>query len=265
VALVEAVIALVLGALVIGALYLVLMRSTAGYEEASEETQLLVGVRGLLEHVGRDLSAGHAVLRPESGAQAQHMLVVARYLADDPSTRVSQNQASQVYPFMAEGPTTTKLHVLKVTYGLDTATREIVRKEEDGTLEGKSGVKDATTGGTDHSAIAGYTLTAAKLKERRSIATSIATFDLHYLAYDPKGQARLIDPEKEPDQLHKTACVGVVVKAVKDTGVYAVAEGQAPTRRQPTVEIATKFWLARRLSEVAHPEYFSSADDDLRF
>ena len=37
------------------------------------------------------------------------------------------------------------------------------------------------------------------------------------------------------------------------------------TRRTPVVEMATKMWSCRKLSEAAYPEYCSSVDEDLRF
>jgi hypothetical protein len=109
--------------------------------------------------------------------------------------------------------------------------------------------------------ISNYTFTGESRTEKIAVR-NVTRFDLSYMHYDDKGQAKLAD---KPEQIYRTACVGLNLRAAQDLNLYARETGKTPSRRQPTVEIATKMWSQRKLSEAVYPEYFSSVDDDLRY
>lgn len=250
----ETLVVFLLAVLVFGSLYLILTRSSTSYEEASEETQLLVGVRALLEHVARDVAAGHTL---EGTDDFTRTLVVVRYRPDDPARRLDVNPEA-VYPFSdPDQPTApTKLPSVRVTYARGQQPGQIVRDEHTGVLESRSTAQRTQQ-------ISSERFTGAQLKESRVVATSVARFELTYLYFDEEDKLRPKVAGK--DQVRKAACVAVHLLAAKQTGLYRDAPGAPRSRRKPQVEIATKFWLMRRLSELVHPEYFSSVDDSKRF
>lgn len=262
----ESLIVVAIGVLLVGVVYKLLMSATQRGEEMTEEVKLLVDVRSLVEHMSRDVAAAHVILPPEAGGDFKTSLTLARYAAEDASDRMESNSANPVYPFFEPNSTVPlKLKLNRVNYTFDRARREVTRLEEKGVLEGRPVLPTGVTK-QDLRVITEYTFTAESAVPGgaglKGPAKLISRFDFAYMFYDDKGQPKLAASANE---VYRTSCVSLNLKATQDTNLYAREAGKTPSRRQPTVELATKFWSQRRLSEIMYPEYFSSADDDLRF
>jgi type II secretory pathway pseudopilin PulG len=229
-------------------------------EEMVEEMNLLAGIRPLLENMSRDVATAHVILPPppDSSDGFAATLTVARYAGDDATGRVAENSHNPVYPYFdSAAPTTVKLSALRVRYVFDRARGTLSRIEERGVLTGQVGDREM-------SRVAQYSFAASGPTSPRPLppATGVESFELEYMRYDDKGKPTLIT---RPEDVHLGACVGVRIVALHATGPYARKPGEAATRRQPRLEMATKFWTARRLSDAVYPEYVSSADEDLEY
>ena len=262
--LVETMVVVLIAVLLFTALYKLLMGGIRTGEEMTEEVALLVDVRAMVEHMTRDVAAAHVILPPESG-DMKNTLTLARYASEDASDRMDANKQNKVYPFMEVTSTTTvKLNCNRVKYTWDKDKKELSRVEEAGMLDGKPGTNSG--GQRDLKSISDYSFTADHVipSPLKGPAHHITQFELSYMFYDDKdkGNAKLVGA---PGDLFRTACVGLALTATQDTGLYARADGKTPSRRLPQIVLMTKFWSQRKLSEVMYPEYFSSADDDLRF
>lgn len=260
----ETMVVILVGLLLVAVVYKLLMSATQRGEEMTEEVKLLVDVRALLEHMSRDVAAAHVILPPEGGGEIGKTLTLARYAAEDAQDRLESNTQNPVYPFFEANSTVPlKLKLNRVKYAFDLGKREVTRTEEKGVLEGKPTLPAGVTR-QDQRVITEYTFTveSAVTGAIKGPSKNIARFDISYMYYDDKGQAKLATNASE---VYKTACIGLNLKATQDQNLYARESGKTPSRRQPTVEMATKFWSQRKLSEVMYPEYFSSTDDDLRF
>lgn len=258
----ETLIVIAIGVLLLITAYKLLSSATQRGEELTEEVKLLVDVRSLVEHMTRDVAAAHVILPPEGDFKTN--LTLARYAVEDAQDRLESNAENKVYPFFEPNSTASlKLKLNRVKYTFDAAKREVTRLEEKGVLEGKPELPSGVTR-QDLRVISNYTFTAEGVVPglNKAPARLISKFDIAYMYYDDKGQPKLATAANE---LTKTACIGLTLKAIQDTNLYAREAGKAATRRQPTVEISTKMWTQRKISEAMYPEYFSSADDDLRF
>lgn len=258
----ETLIVIAIGVLLVVVVYKLLMSATQRGEEMNEEIKLLGDVRVLVEQLTRDVAAAHVILPPEGDFKTN--LVLARYAAEDASDRLESNSANPVYPFFEPNSTVSlKLKLNRVKYSFDATKREVTRVEEKGVLEGKPTLPSGVTK-QDLRVISEYTFTAEGPVPGASKGPAhlISRFDISYMYYDDKGLPKLAGAANE---VYKTACVGLNLKAVQDQFMYAKTAGKDLTRRQPTVEIATKMWSQRKISEAMYPEYFSSVDDDLRF
>lgn len=257
----ETLIVVAIGVLLLTTAYKLLSSATQRGEELTEEVKLLVDVRALVEHMTRDVSAAHVILPSEGDFKTN--LTLARYAVEDAQDRLESNSGNPVFPFFEPNSTASlKLKLNRVKYTFDATKREVTRLEEKGVLEGKPTLPSGQTR-QDMRVISEYTFAAEGVVPGSKVpARLISKFDIAYMFYDDKGQPKLATAANE---LTKTACVGLTLKAVQDTNLYAREAGKAATRRQPTVEISTKMWTQRKISEAMYPEYFSSADDDLRF
>ena len=258
----ETLLVVAIGVLLITVAYKLLISATQRGEEMTEEVKLLVDVRSLIEHMSRDVAAAHVILPSEGDFKTN--LTLARYVAEDASDRMESNSANPVYPFFEPNSTVSlKLKLDRVKYTFDATKREVTRVEEKGTLEGKPALPSGVTR-QDLRVISEYTFNVESVvpSTQKGPAHLISKFDLAYMYYDDKGQPKLATAANE---LYKTACVALTLKAIQDTALYAHEAGKSASRRQPTVEISTKMWSQRKISEAMYPEYFSSVDDDLRF
>lgn len=256
----ELLLVVIIGVVLLAAVYKLLISGIIRGEETTEEMKLLVDVRGLLELMSRDISSAHVFLKPSSG-DAKSNVAVARYAGEDASDRPKLNTHYATYPFFNDpdkGGTVIKLALNRVQYLFDPDKHQISRVEESGTLQCEPS-DPGSSPEADVRLLSKFGFTMSKELSNRVLARNVALFRADYLDYDGKGQARLTS------DVPRAACVGISLQAVQRSGVYDRPAGKPITRRQPMVEIATKFWTMRKLSEVRYPEYFSSADDDLRF
>lgn len=263
--LIETLVVVAIAVVFLVTLYKLLMGGIRTGEEMTEELSLLTDVRAMVEHMGRDVAAAHVILPPANGGTFGESLTLARYASEDASDRLEANSQNPVYPFFepsAGASTTIKLKCSRVQYVWDKTKGEVTRTEEKGLLEGKPA--QGSGGQRDLKTIADYTFNAESTvtSAMKGPAKHIADFKISYLTYDEKGKPKLLDNASDA---YKTACVALSLRAVQNTGLYERKAGQTPTRRMPEVVLATKFWSQRKLSEAMYPEYFSSADDDLRY
>lgn len=260
--LVETLIAVVLVLMIVFVVYQLLRSGVTRGDEMTEDVKLMVGVRAVMENMARDVAAAHVVLVPTdaSGGKVDFKsnLALARYASEDASGRIQANSQNPVYPFFDVGGNAgaaVKLDCLRVRYLFDPKARTVTRIEEKGALTGKMS-------GADQTVISEYSFAPEGDAQSRPVATDVTGFEMTYVGYDRKGQPELV---KDENKLHQAACVALVFHAAHDTGVYARNPGEQATRRLPRVDMATKFWVARRVSDVVYPEYTSSADEDLRY
>lgn len=262
VTLIETLVIVAISVLLVLVVYKLFMSATGRGAETTEELALLTDTRSLVENMARDVAAAHVILPPAGGEHMNDCLTLARYSGEDAGDRVDLNSHYKVYPFFDEKKeTTVKLNLLRVTYKFDRTKRQVTRTEEKGVLEGKpaagsTSLRDMRTISSFSFALSGD---AAQVK---LVGRNVKELKLSYMHYDDKGQAKLA---RGPEECYKTAAVALTLLAIQDQGEYARPAGRDPTRRQPKVEFATKFWSQRKLSEALYPEYFSSVDDDLRY
>ena len=262
VSLAESLVVVAIAVLLVAVCYKLLMSATQRGEELTEEVKLLVDVRTLVEHMTRDIAAAHVLLPPEAG-DFRTNLTLARYATEDASDRVESNKDNAVYPFYDKDATMgVKYKLNRVKYTFDATKREVTRIEEKGTLDGKPVIPSGGSSKDMRINDYNFTVESAVTSAMKGPAKNIARFDISYLYYDDKGQAKIAT---QASDIVRCACVGLNLKAIQDQALYAREAGKAASRRQPTVEIATKFWSQRKLSEIMYPEYFSSVDDDYRF
>lgn len=260
--LIETMVVVMISVLIVLVVYKLFMSATGRGAETTEELSLLTDTRALVENLARDVAAAHVILPPSNSEDFRKSLTLARYSSEDAADRVDANSHNKVYPFFDEKNTTTvKMNLIRVIYRWDVPKRQVTRIEEKGVLEGKPA--GGSTSLRDMRTISSYSFAVGgDPAQSKLVARNVVSFAISYLHYDDKGQAKLAD---RPEDCHKTACVGLSFKATQDQGEYARRPDRNPTRRQPTVEMATKFWSQRKLSEAIYPEYFSSVDDDLRY
>lgn len=263
VSLVETLVVVAIGMLLLAVVYRLLMSATKTGEETTEELKLLVDLRAMIENMSRDVAAAHIILPPSGGEDFKKSLTLCRYASEDAADRPELNKDSKVYPFFdASATTVVKMNLLRVRYVLDASKRTVTRIEEKGTLDAKP---TAASGASqrDMRTLSEFTFNVdGAPTSNKIVGRLIQRFDISYLMYDDKGLPRLATAAGE---CSKAAAIGLNVRAVMDQGLYGREAGKTATRRQPVVELATKIWSQRKLSEAVYPEYFSSADDDLRY
>jgi type II secretory pathway pseudopilin PulG len=262
VTLVETLVIVAISVLLVLVVYKLFMSATGRGAETTEELALLGDTRLMVENMARDVAAAHVILPPANGENKDDCLTVARYASEDAGDRADLNTHNKVYPFFEEKTATTvKMNLLRVTYKFDRTKRQVTRTEEKGVLEGKPAA--GSTSLTDMRTVSSFNFVlAGDPAQVKLVGRNVKEFRLSYMHYDDKGQAKLA---RDAAECYKTAAVALYVLAIQDQGLYERPAGRDPTRRQPKVEMATKFWSQRKLSEALYPEYFSSVDDDLRF
>jgi hypothetical protein len=259
----ETAVAAALSAVLLMAVYRLLISGVERGEEMTEEHRLMSDVRGLFENMSLDIASAHVILPVPGGEDAwRTSLALARYAGEDVGVRLEANRGNPDYPFFGDPtiPTVVRLPSRRVRYLLDPFRKEISRVEEYGMLEGHGSYGASAVG--DFRLVGEYEFRPEGERPGRVMARNVQKFDLFYLDYDDRGQPRLVTTASD---LHRAACVGVHIVAAQVSGLYAWKAGRPASRRQPVVEMATKFWIARRLSEAAYPEYFSSVDEDLSY
>jgi len=259
----ETMVVVAISAMLMVVVYRLLMSGLGRGDEMTEEHKLMVDVRSLFEVLSRDVSAAHVILPSEGGDDANKTnLTLARSSSEDTTAQLAENKDNAAFPFFGEltKATVVKTPCRRVRYLYDPAKREVSRIEENGVLKGQG--KSGAAAGNDFRLVSEYSFDLKEEVSKRILARNVVTFQLAYLDYDAKGQAKLVTKSAE---IFRTACVGLSFKSAQASGLYAREANKPATRRQPVVEMATKFWTARRLSEIAYPEYFSSTDEDLRY
>jgi hypothetical protein len=263
VSLAETLVVVAISSVLLVVVYKLLMSGLGRGDEMTEEHKLMVDVRALFELLSRDVSAAHVILPSEGGEEAfKTNLTLARSSSEDTVAQLTANRDNAAFPFFGKltEATVVKTPCRRVRYLLDSTKREVRRVEEGGMLEAQG--KSGASAGNDFRLLTDYAFKDPTAVSDRIIARNVLTFGLSYLEYDAKGQAKLVTKSAD---VRRTACVGISFKAAQTAGLYAREAGKTPSRRQPYVEMATKFWTTRRLSEIAYPEYFSSTDEDLRY
>jgi hypothetical protein len=246
----EALIFAVLALLVFGAVYQLLMRSVSMTDETTRSLELQTGARNLLENLVADVNSAHLFLDPPDSTTSSLCLV--KYQDVDAQERVKLNTRAG-YPFQeADADTEDLIPALKTTYRFLPDTKEVVRVVEKGQLasvdeEGSRGI------------LTKHEFRNAEKTYEKVLATSVASFQLTHVGYNPEGAPVPVEVLPKPCY-PKTVFILVRLRTVFDEGLYA-----GGTRRTPTVDIATKIWSYKRLSDLTYGQYFSSADEDARF
>lgn len=246
----EALLFAVLALLVFGAVYHVLMRSVSMTDETTRSLELQTGARNLLENLVADVNSAHLFLDPPDSTTSS--LCIIKYQTPDAQDRVKLNTRAG-YPFQeADADTEDLIEALKTTYRFLPDTKEVVRVVEKGQLASID--EDGSRG-----LFTKFEFRNAEKTYEKVLATSVASFRLTHVGYNPQGAP--IPVEQLPKPCYpKTVFLLVRLRTVFDEGLYA-----GGARRTPTVDIATKIWSYKRLSDVMYGQYFSSADEDARF
>lgn len=236
--------------MILGAVYSLLTRSVALTDETTRSLELQTGARNLLENLVEDVNSAHVFMEPPGSTTAS--VAILKYLSPDAKDRPKLNPRP-TFPFAeTEGQTADVQPVLRTTYTFDEAKKEVTRV-----------VEKATLSSADEETSRGF-LTKLELKDtskvyEKVVATSVAQFSVTHCGYTTSGEPVPVEELSEP-KYQKTSFLLVRFKTVFDEGLYSTG-----TRRTPTVELATKIWSYKRLSDQVYREYFSSADEDARY
>ncbi|MBI4870824.1 MAG: hypothetical protein HY814_04575 [Candidatus Riflebacteria bacterium] len=227
-----------------------LTRSVSMTDETTRSLELQVGARNLLENLVADVNSAHLFLDPPGPTTCS--LALIKLVDPDAQARIKLNTRPG-FPFVeTEVETADLLPALKTTYLFVPERKEVVRKVEKGELALLD--EDASRG-----IFTRYEMRNAQPIYDKPLASSVAVFSLTHVGYDEEGQPVPVEDLPKPCY-QKTAFLLVRLRTVFDEGLYA-----SGNRRTPTVDIATKVFSYKRLSDVMYRQYFSSADEDARF
>lgn len=240
----------------VGVSWQILRRAMKIGDASSQSVQLQVGVRNLLQNLTADLARAHQLLSPESGPMANN-ISLALYADVSAQTRLTLN-TSQAYPFSdTSGSTQQKIDVTRVDYIYDPQAQTIIRRAREGILL-------QTVDGGDIRFLNSFTFQPqGNQAGERQMATSVQAFDIRYVGYHPNDGSLVYTeaPSSGPTAfgVERTACLVVHLSAIYDEGSYGGDDSS------PRIEVMTKLWTMKRLNDEMYKEYFSSADEDLRF
>lgn len=287
--LIEATMGIVLVLLILFAAWRVFMAGMHDSADTTREVALMVGVRGLMENLTRDVNQSHCFLPvsgndPELGTMRIQIVCYPDKPKQDIEQRLARNVAATddtlAYPMTVTG-TGSGSFVYPwriITYFHNTTKKTISRKEE---------TADITFNLTGPNTFGGTPVTIANRQPARTpsggtrrpqeTATEVQIFQLTFMGYDlgtpAQGSTPATDPSFElrrlrPDQnaVMNAACLGILLRCGDPEVAAGTTPPARPANRKPTrVDMCTKIWSLRKATEAAYPEYWSSVDEDLRF
>ncbi|PCJ20365.1 MAG: hypothetical protein COB02_04845 [Candidatus Cloacimonadota bacterium] len=222
------------------------------------------GVRNVVENMVQDINASIAFLNVSNDK-----MILARFKSAVNDDFIAVNGADVVFPYyMDQQPTSIFTPCLFVEYKLEgggqiglisqngsNKNATIVRKVKEGQL------KSEDTGGEDYildtfSIHAG----ASDVGVPKVMAKKVSVFQLDYYGYDDQtGQLVTIGAFGDDKMAAAKAAMVAVHIAAEDP--YA----DANLNKTPKMEIYTKIWSQKMVSENQYPQYFGHFDRDLKF
>lgn len=258
----ELLIALALAVLLGSALWTFFSSSLTRSGEAQEELALVQEAQTLFRRMSRDINGAYVFLPPFSGENLETTLSLWTFDRWDIPARLGTNLGSggsREYPHArrsGEVASESKMLGTFVRYQYDPQKRTVSRSESPQcTLILRTSPENPYKYGR-------YSIQRSRPHGPfRVMARHVGRFEMAYVGYNRKGGMKLF----ESDQRHRASLLGLSYAAAMDEGLYATSASGNRSRRLPQVEVATKFWIMRKLKEREYPEYFSSIDDDLRY
>lgn len=270
VTLIETMVGILIMMVILFACWKIFMSGFGKSAETTREVALMVGVRGLMENMVKDVNSAHAFLPLQGGSGATGGTVVLKLMSygdkpkADVAARIQANASGasatgvNVYPYATGGTPEMKYSGRVITYTYDATAKKITRTEENG----EAVFVYASTTQLNETNPVRVTTSGAR-RPPQELATEVQSFEVRFYGYHPEF-FELRKFENDKPTVVNAAAIGVSILAgdpPEGTGTPPPGRKRPPSR----VEMVTKIWSMRKLYEAQYPEYFSSTDEDLRF
>ncbi|MCO4783552.1 MAG: hypothetical protein KC646_14595 [Candidatus Cloacimonetes bacterium] len=221
------------------------------------------GVRNVVENMVQDVNSSIAFLNVSN-----NKMILARYKSAVNSDFIAVNGSDVVFPYnMDQQPTTILIPCIFVEYALEGGSQigliskngankngTVVRKFKDGQL------KMEDTGGEDYVLDTFGINSGSETSQSKVMAKKVSTFQLDYYGYDDD-TGQLVTIGSFGDDKMAAAKAAMVAAHVAAEDPYA----DPNLNQTPRIEIYTKMWSQKIVSENQYPQYFGHFDRDLKF
>lgn len=274
VSLVEFMLFTFLALLILGAIWFLMRRGMSLQDSTAKSIDMMVQARAVIEYFSRDARLAITFLPP---SQEKEVVIIQDALDVHVNKLKINDWKNNAYPFYNHKSENKQLSpAIRTRYVYDQEKRTLKRIRELGVLE----VSDSSQ---DRGYAAGRRFIPASDagKKERVLATDLVRFDVEHITIDRRGKPRHINSLKPEDLyleswLGQEQCIRYAQTAMLflhlttrfDKGLYGLDPDnpqRGKDRKAEEVDIVTKVVCLKKSIDATEREWFSSADDDMRY
>ena len=274
VSLVEFMLFTFLALLILGAIWHVMRRGMSMQDATAKSIDMMVQARNSLEYFARDVRLAISFMPPVDSSKKE--FVIIQDALDVHVNRLKLNRwKDNAYPFYDHNSDNRQfMPAIRVRYIFDEEKRTFTRIREMGVY--------AIGDNSQARGIVGiHEFRASGEKKEKVLATDMVRFDTETITIDRRGRPRLTSTltpndfyldswpgNEEQIKIAQTAMVFVHLTTRFDKGLYGLDPDnpQGPKdRKAEEVDIVTKIICHKKAIDTSEREWFSSADDDMRY